>query len=350
VSALAQPFDDDDHGPLNDARLALQFGVLWGLATVGMESMAVPFDVLSKEPVGFFAALTTSWCLTCTLVAWVALRLDRRYRGVRLVVGMLLAALPISWVPMACMNYFLPESGMYVLRRGADPLSRFCYDAWATLFYGSLLAMACIVTRRSSRTRRLLKQAEIDRGLTDAMLAEIRLKELQGSVNPEVLHDALAEVRRRYVAGSTTSDHLLDDLVGFLRVAMPSLRGSASTLGAELELTRAYLRLREQLYPHQGAWRIEAADDLATLAVPPLQLVDAIDRWVAASGGSAAGVVSISRSGDTARVDLGPLTPDDPTRAPRPIDADADANSSTQRRPVPADEPTPHSTARETSK
>jgi hypothetical protein len=345
VSALAQPITDDD-GTLDDVRRAVQFGLLWGLATVAMESMANPFDVLGKEPVGFFAALMPYWCTKCTLIAWLALRLERRHLGARLVAWMLPAAVLVSALSMAWVNYLQPESSIYVLRRGADPPAIFCYDAWCTLFYGSPLVVACIVTRRSSRTRRLLKQAEIDRGLTDTMLAEIRLKELQGSVNPEVLHDALAEVMRRYVAGSTTSDRLLDDLVGFLRIAMPSLRGSASTLSAELELTRAYLRLREELYPGQGAWRIDAADDLGKLAFPPLQLIDAIDRWIAASDGAVAGVIAITRSGDTARIDLRPPPPTAPASASRPIAA---ADASSRRRLAPADEPAHLSTTRETT-
>ena len=347
MNALVQPIIDDDDS-LNDVRRAIQFGVPWGLATVAMESMANPFDVLGKEPVAFFVTLVLCWCPKCVLVAWLALRLERRHRGARLVAWMLLAAVPVSCLSMAWMNYFLPESGLYVLRRGADPAAVFCYDAWSTLFYGSLLVVACLVTRRSSRTRRLLKQAEIDRGLTDAMLAEIRLKELQGSMNPAVLHDALAELMRRYAAGSTTSDRLLDDLVGFLRVAMPSLRGGASTLSAELELTRAYLRLREEVYPGQGAWRIEAAADLGKLAFPPLRLIDAIDRWVAASGGKVAGVIAITRSGDAARVDLRPPPPTGPASAMPPIAGSADASS--QHRLVSADEPVPLSTARETLK
>ena len=68
MNALVQPITDDDDS-LNDVRRAIQFGVPWGLATVAMESMANPFDVLGKEPVAFFVTLVLCWCPKCALVA-----------------------------------------------------------------------------------------------------------------------------------------------------------------------------------------------------------------------------------------------------------------------------------------
>ena len=291
-------------GLVSDARRALQFGVLWGIAATVMETMAAPFSAIVGYLPWFLADLVPYWCSKCVFIAYVALRLERRHRGAMLVGLLLVAAIASSSAYTVWLVVLFPESGVYRFSPGVQPSAIFWYDFWAMLFYGSLLATGCIVASRASRMRRLLNQAEIDRGMTEALVAEIRLKELQASVNPEVLYGALAEVMRRYVAGLSSADRLLDGLVGFLRAAMPSLRAASSTLEAELELTRAYVRLRMELDPERGTWRIEAADDLGALQVPPLQLVDLIDRWTGADTHRAGGVMAISRCAGGARVEL----------------------------------------------
>ena len=295
-----------------DAWRSIQFGGLWGLATTAMESMATPLGVVTRERLIFVAVLLPLWSAKSILVAYFALRAERRYRGVALATAALLAAFGVSGVTMTWIAIIDPDNMLYAFRQ--QPLTVFCYDLWSGLFYGGLLLVGCVVMSRAARMSRLLNQAEIDRGLTEALVAEIRLKELQGSVNTEVLYDALAEVMRRYVAGLSSADRLLDCLVGFLRTAMPSLREATSTLAAELELTRIYLRLRVELYPRRGTWRIQAADDVGALMFPPLQLIDMLDRWTSSPEGECGGVMAITRCEGGARVELraGPHANDEP--------------------------------------
>jgi len=269
---------------------------------VGMDCMASPFGVVAIDLAPFLAALVPYWCMKGVLLGYVVLRAERRYRGARLAGSILLATTVMSGFSMTWLLILFPKPFIY--RRSMEPGAVFWYDFWCMLFYGSLLVTGCIVTSRASRMRRLLNQAEIDRGLTEALVAEIRLKELQARVDPEVLYRALAEVMRRYVAGSPSADRLLDCLVGFLRSAMPSLRAASSTLTAELEVTRAYVRLRMELDPELGAWRIEAADDMGALLVSPFQLVDLIDRWTGSDTSRSGGVMAITRCAGGARVEM----------------------------------------------
>ena len=109
---------------------------------------------------------------------------------------------------------------------------------------------------------------------------------------------------RFYETGSPAADQLLDRLVGFLRTAMPSLRGGASsTLAAELEVVRSYVRLRTALYRSAapGTWRRRP--------------ISARWRSAAATGGrhepldglgsrAAGGVMRITRREGGARVEL----------------------------------------------
>jgi hypothetical protein len=293
-----------DDGRFGDAWRATQFGLLWACAILGMESMATPFISAGTDVTAFVGSLLPFWGAKCVSTAYLALRTERRHRGMGLLGRLLLLGLALSLVSTAWLTIIFPQSSVYRFRPGVENAAIFWYDVWSMLFYGSLLVVGCIVINRAQRMRRLLDQAQMDRELTEALVAEIRLKELQASLDPEVLYGALAEVMRRYVAGSPAADRLLDCLVGFLRSAMPSLRGPASTLKAELELTRSYVRLRAELDPQRGEWRIEAADDMGALLVPPLQLIDLLDRWTGSDTGRTGGVMAIIRCAGGARVEL----------------------------------------------
>jgi len=293
-----------DDGRFGDTWRAIQFGLLWGLAITAMESRATPFGVIYSDLAGFLTVVGVFWCVKGILLAYFAIRIERRHRGAGLAGRMLLAAVVVSGLSLSWVTMLLPDGSIYRFRSGVSPGAIFWYDVWSTLFYAGLLVVGCIVAARANRMRRLLSQAEIDRGLTESLVAEIRLKELQSSVNPEALYAALAEVMRRYVAGSLAADRLLDCLVGFLRAAMPGLREATSTLSAELELTRAYVRLRAELEPDRGAWRIDVVDDVGSLRIPSLRLIEMLDHWTASATSPVGGVMAITRCAGGARVEL----------------------------------------------
>ena len=74
-------------------------------------------------------------------------------------------------------------------------------------------------------------------------LAETRLHMLEAQIEPQFLFSTLANVQQLVRTDTTEADRLLVQLVSYLRQAIPDVRGSASTLGRELELARTYLAI-----------------------------------------------------------------------------------------------------------
>lgn len=70
---------------------------------------------------------------------------------------------------------------------------------------------------------------------------EARLAAMQAQVEPRFLFDSLVDIRRLYDSDGTRGAGTLDQLITFLRVALPRLRESGSTLGAEVDLVAAYV-------------------------------------------------------------------------------------------------------------
>ena len=72
-------------------------------------------------------------------------------------------------------------------------------------------------------------------------LAETRLSLLEAQVEPHFLFNTLASVQHLVRKDAAQADVLLVQLISYLRQAIPDVRGTASTLGREMELVRTYL-------------------------------------------------------------------------------------------------------------
>ena len=116
-------------------------------------------------------------------------------------------------------------------------------EAWLYFASGALLAIYFSSREREGTFTRLAQAAELERARTERAALASRLKVMQARVEPELLFGVLSDVRRLYEREPAVADALLDDLIGYLRAALPQLRGEASTLGREVALAAAYLRL-----------------------------------------------------------------------------------------------------------
>jgi hypothetical protein len=276
-------------------RGTLAYGTLWGFAVLGMESVLQPVDAITREYAAFVLSLAPQLVALGICIAWLAILVERTvaWRWLPLVVaGMAVAA----GAAMACGERLVyPLIGLSVLPRGQDSFSAFCYHAWTALFYGGLLLIGRVFALHGERVERLLARAELERSRREATLGEVRLQALQGSVEPRLMRDVLSDVQRRQHTDPAGAERLLDELVGFLRLAMPSLRQGASTLAAELALVQAYARMKTE--QHGGGaptWHL-AADAGTDIAFPPLLLLPLLDVFGAA-GQPSRGTLSVQRT------------------------------------------------------
>lgn len=114
---------------------------------------------------------------------------------------------------------------------------------------------------------------------------QVDLQAVQARIAPDLLFGMLEAVRHAYVTDPPRAEHLLDELVAFLRASLPRLRTAASSLAREGELARACVRL---LALAQGRdWRLQL--DLAGAALharfPPGALLPLVDSALRTRGG-----------------------------------------------------------------
>jgi LytS/YehU family sensor histidine kinase len=109
------------------------------------------------------------------------------------------------------------------------------------------------------------------------MLARMQLLEAQ--VEPHFLYNTLAHVVSLVDAEPAVAKRMLDRLIVLLRATASSVNRS-STLGAQLDLLRAYLDLIAMRMGPRLAWSIEVAPELASLPVPPMLLQPVVENAI----------------------------------------------------------------------
>ncbi len=151
-----------------------------------------------------------------------------------------------SMVAWAFVNAFWTAlSGPYydVEQFSRDPEASFWHIAWTKSTYGLLAAWFYENANNAARMTAALRHSELARRSAERWVLELRLGIVQARVEPRVLFDALDEAGRAFRSRPAAAEQLLDDLIGYLRRALPKLRQHECRLGHEVDLALSYARL-----------------------------------------------------------------------------------------------------------
>ena len=89
----------------------------------------------------------------------------------------------------------------------------------------------------------VLRNLQLERTRVAREAYEARLKALQARVEPRFLFDTLSDIEAAYATSAESGQRLIDDLIVYLRAALPTMEESTSSLSAELTLVRAWLSI-----------------------------------------------------------------------------------------------------------
>ena len=142
--------------------------------------------------------------------------------------------------------------------------------------------------RRARIARERMHAAELERARTAKRALESRLQAMQARVEPTFLFNTLSQVRDLYRADVARGECMLDELIAYLRAAMPKMRDTSSTIGQEIELVRAYLAVVRLRLAGHLAYEIAPVDAaVAAARMPPMMLLPLVDHAIARHGASA---------------------------------------------------------------
>ena len=151
------------------------------------------------------------------------------------------------------------------------------------LIWGSIIVFIYVELRAARRATQRMTAAYVARARAQRRTLEARLTALQARVEPQFLFNTLARVRDLYDEDVAQGARMLDDLIAYLRAALPHLRETGSTLAREIELAAAYVRI---VHARDGAaaLAVDAADEALVASVPAMLLLPLTDRVLAVEG------------------------------------------------------------------
>ncbi|HEX6795421.1 MAG TPA: histidine kinase [Casimicrobiaceae bacterium] len=187
-------------------------------------------------------------------------------------------------------------------KRWFSPIFDFTY--W--LLIGSAAVFVYAGRRAALRAEERLRAAELDRIRRSKLALESRLQAMQARVEPQFLFNTLLQIERLYEFDPELAAHMLDDLIAYLRAAMPLMRDTSSTVAQEFELARAYLEIVRLRLGERLAVNIQTPAGAEDLRMPPMMLLPLIDHAIVRgfASPSAQGAISIGSAVQGGRLHL----------------------------------------------
>ncbi len=148
------------------------------------------------------------------------------------------------------------------------------------LLFAPWVAMTALMRGRDSQIRSQAVAFERERGELERKATAARMRLLQAQVQPHFLFNTLANVRELVDSGSPQASSVLNNLIAYLRAAVPRLQDPFTTIGQEVELVRAYLELMHMRMPDRLQFAIDVDDTALELRCPPMTLMTLVENAV----------------------------------------------------------------------
>ncbi|MCS0607777.1 histidine kinase [Massilia solisilvae] len=143
----------------------------------------------------------------------------------------------------------------------------------ATVFFigreGLLRARAAAASERA-RAEAVERQA-----------VQAQLQLLQAQLEPHMLFNTLANVQGLIAIDSARAQHMLDQLIQFLRATLTASRAESTTLAREFALAEAYLGLMAVRMGARLAYSLDLPAELAQASLPPMLLQPLVENAIA---------------------------------------------------------------------
>ena len=155
-------------------------------------------------------------------------------------------------------------------------LHGFIFSLTAALLYFAHLRRSRVHEQAMAR----LASAQAAQRYARRRMVQARVQEVQARIDPQVLFEMLEAVGRLYQHDAAHAEHFLDELIAFLRAALPRLRTASSSLLREADLARAFVRLRALASGTEFSIGTDIAPDVIHARFPPGALLPLLDSVI----------------------------------------------------------------------
>jgi Histidine kinase len=161
-----------------------------------------------------------------------------------------------------------------------ESLTGFMYLSVLGVTLAPWIALGALVLQKDALARHQALAFDLARSELERQALDARLHLLQAQVAPHFLFNALANVQALVDAKSPRASAVLRTLTAYLRAAVPRLDEPVTTLGHELQLAEAYLRLMQLRMPDRLAFALHVDDAARGLRCPSVTLLTLVENAV----------------------------------------------------------------------
>jgi signal transduction histidine kinase len=146
---------------------------------------------------------------------------------------------------------------------------------WFSVDFGTNLenleAISRAIRRRIAEMRKAEEKA-VRETATEKELTVAKLSLLQAQVEPHFLYNTLASAQLLTRSDPAKADEMLGHLITYLRHSVPRAEQAMSTIGEEVERTRAYLEILKIRMGERLRLNVQVPDALKPVPLPPMML------------------------------------------------------------------------------
>jgi hypothetical protein len=139
---------------------------------------------------------------------------------------------------------------------------------WFFSTAGFLFGIFASSRERALGAVRAAQAAELECAELQCAAVELRLRALQARLEPRLVFALLDEIGTLYGHDPATADALLDDLIAYLRAALPRLPDGLPTLADEAALVASLLRILPEARAHALAVTVRIPEALGSRRFP----------------------------------------------------------------------------------
>ena len=132
--------------------------------------------------------------------------------------------------------------------------------------------------QRTSQRLARIRARELERAQITRRMVESRLQAMQACIEPQFLFDTLGDIERLHRQEPRIAIRLIDELIVYLRAALPHLRESTSTVAKEAGLALAWFNIRRLRAGSGPALEIDVGTDADAARLPPMILLPLVDH------------------------------------------------------------------------
>jgi signal transduction histidine kinase len=182
--------------------------------------------------------------------------------------------------PATAIVFTMTSQGDPAAKDEKQGMANFSKAAIMGILFAPWIAVGAMLKQRDAFAREQALAFELEKSELERKELDARLRLLQVRVEPHFIFNTLANVQALVDAGSPQASQVLASLIAYLKAAVPRVNATATTVGEEVELVRAYLAVMQMRMPDRLQFALRVDPAVQAMHCPSTTLLTLVENAV----------------------------------------------------------------------